>query len=439
MSFAMKYFDGVRALEAQTPAASVRPTDPFDLDSLAAKGVFDRIFDGLKAEGAKLLFDFLWFINPICPRPRIPLRPALVLVMRDSDVRAVLKDSERFHTPFGDEMRQLAFGADFVLGLDGEPHCQSRKAIEAVWARTGDLEGLRVHAAAVAEALLDNAHGRIDVVGDYFRRIATETFSGYFGLELSEREAFADWTESMNYLLFADPLGNPSTRLMALTGSKRASQVVDPGIEQAKGEPPKSAIVSRMVAAQPQTAAVPDIRASVLGLATGFIPTVTLAAANVLQFLLQNKAAMRAAVAAVHEADTKGLKKVLLEAARLNPALQPGQWRIVVKDGHIGPAGWGRRKVKAGDVVLVATKYALRDPRVFSEPTRFQLDRPNPPDLMFGHGPHYCLGKSVALTLLTSMFMELLRKPNLRPARDSAGELTVIGPYPRRWDLEFGR
>ena len=58
---------------------------------------------------------------------------------------------------------------------------------------------------------------------------------------------------------------------------------------------------------------------------------------------------------------------------------------------------------------------------------------------MFGHGPHYCLGKSVALTLLTSMFMELLRRPNLRPARDSAGELTVIGPYPRRWDLEFGR
>jgi cytochrome P450 len=56
-------------------------------------------------------------------------------------------------------------------------------------------------------------------------------------------------------------------------------------------------------------------------------------------------------------------------------------------DGHL---------IKRGDRVLIVLAAANRDPVQHADPDRFDPDRMNPGDVVFGAGPHYCLGAGLA-------------------------------------------
>jgi cytochrome P450 len=73
--------------------------------------------------------------------------------------------------------------------------------------------------------------------------------------------------------------------------------------------------------------------------------------------------------------------------------------------------------VPAGQQVLVGLGAANRDPSVFADPDRLDLTRPNRRHLAFGHGPHHCLGASLARLEAEVAFSRLLtRFPDLRLA-----------------------
>jgi cytochrome P450 len=77
--------------------------------------------------------------------------------------------------------------------------------------------------------------------------------------------------------------------------------------------------------------------------------------------------------------------------------------------------------VAAGEKVVVSFLAANRDPRVFEAPEEFRIDRPGRQHLVFGHGPHLCLGAHLARTQVKAMFGELLRRTTwLEPAGDPA-------------------
>jgi pimeloyl-[acyl-carrier protein] synthase len=65
--------------------------------------------------------------------------------------------------------------------------------------------------------------------------------------------------------------------------------------------------------------------------------------------------------------------------------------RVVTEDFEIGG-----QQLKAGQRILAFPGAANRDPRVFSEPDRFDITRTPNPHLAFGYGIHYCLGASLA-------------------------------------------
>ena len=64
--------------------------------------------------------------------------------------------------------------------------------------------------------------------------------------------------------------------------------------------------------------------------------------------------------------------------------------------------------VPAGDRVLLLIGSANRDPRVFTDPDAFDLDRDTSELLSFGNGPHFCLGASLARLEATVVLEELL-------------------------------
>ena len=66
--------------------------------------------------------------------------------------------------------------------------------------------------------------------------------------------------------------------------------------------------------------------------------------------------------------------------------------------------------VRAGEVCSIFTGSAGRDPEVFEDPDRFDIQRPGRPHFGFGGGTHVCLGAALARSELQIMFGSMIAR-----------------------------
>jgi cytochrome P450 len=66
--------------------------------------------------------------------------------------------------------------------------------------------------------------------------------------------------------------------------------------------------------------------------------------------------------------------------------------------------------VRAGDKVVVSFSSANRDEAVFASPDSFDVYRSPNPHLVFGYGPHFCVGAHLARVQLRALFSALLAR-----------------------------
>jgi cytochrome P450 len=450
--FSFKYFDCYKKIKAaQSDATQAEGGSTFDLDQLGADSWRRRLFLRLWEWSLRIAFAFFRAFWPI------PQFGRFVIVSRAADVTYVLKDPGAFNVPYGPEMEELAGGENFVLGMEGCEHEEQnaiiRRAIDA-----GDPALVAASSRQFARALINSSGGRIDVMKDLITRVASEACIHYFGIKVDDPDAFAEWTMSISALLFADPFGDPATRRLALTGAARVRAAIDRSIHGTKSHA-SNTLLARLIAAQASDPGLTDakIRAILVGLVTGFIPTNTLAAGKILQELLRRRDAFDAAVAAAQAAEAfekakprennphkEKLQAILFECARLNPALAPGQWRYAPKATSIKTSRGRTIAIANGSVLLVATMSALRDSTkskglpAIERPNSFLPDRKSSDiGLMFGDGTHECLGKYLAMAQITEVFQVLLSQKNLDVVRGDAGTMRWTGPFPRHLEMSF--
>jgi cytochrome P450 len=96
------------------------------------------------------------------------------------------------------------------------------------------------------------------------------------------------------------------------------------------------------------------------------------------------------------------------------------------------------REVAAGDKVVVSFIAANRDPAVFDRPHVFDIRRKPNPHLVFGHGPHFCLGAHLARVQMRALFTELLTRTSWlesagQPAYLRSNFQRGIKRLPLRW------
>lgn len=91
-----------------------------------------------------------------------------------------------------------------------------------------------------------------------------------------------------------------------------------------------------------------------------------------------------------------------------------GLYRTVTRDIEVRG-----KQLRAGDRVLLLLAAANRDPRVFDDPDRIDVQREIPRHLGFGFGAHLCIGAQLARVEAEVVLAELLaRAPDYELAGD---------------------
>jgi cytochrome P450 len=164
---------------------------------------------------------------------------------------------------------------------------------------------------------------------------------------------------------------------------------------------------------------IPDvILRNVAGIAIAGCPPVAKAAAQVVDVLLCRPLAFQGASDAARKAvdptltdeDRKTYRALfwdfIFEALRFFPPF-PLLTRACVRDTSTATSEGDRRKVRAGQTVVVGMLPAMFDEEAVPFPDQFRTDRAPGDSLVFGRGLHACLGFQLAREVLVAMLLPL--------------------------------
>lgn len=417
-------------------------TSNFDLNDLRSDSVIERLVQWLFDDPqAVWVFGLLRRFRPIVREPF----SKLTFVTRWDDVREVLAQDDVFVVPFGDKVKELNGGPNFLLGMQADPvYWQYQQQVMRAF-RFDDVASIVTPLAAeFAKEIIDRSDGRLDVVQDYITRVPSLICRSYYGIELAPEDMldFGHWTIAMSTYMFGDPTDKPAYRRVAVAAGDRLRPLVDRSIANAKAAAPGTdTVLNRLIAMQKEGAdGLTDdiIRAYLVGMITGFVPTNTMAAGHILEMLLRRPDFMAAARNAALAGDDDLLERCLFEAMRFKP-LNPGPFRNCARDYTIAKGTRRARTIRPGMKLLVSTQSAMFDKRQVERPREFNPNRPQSDYMLFGYGLHWCAGAFIARAHITQAFKALLVLKGLRRASGPAGQLRLLGPFPEHLVVEFDR
>jgi cytochrome P450 len=131
-----------------------------------------------------------------------------------------------------------------------------------------------------------------------------------------------------------------------------------------------------------------------------------------------------------------------MKRVRDDRSLVPQAVNEVLRFALGGPAGVTRyalrdfalrgREIRKGQMLMLSFAGASRDPAVYEDPDVFDLDREVRDLLVFGNGPHYCLGANLARVELGSLLDAVLEiAPPGSRVRDELRQFQALGLYKR--------
>ena len=398
---------------------------------------------GLKGKVAAWLFDdpqwWMGLLRRFWPIARFP--GGWAMVTRFEHVQEVLAQEKVFNVPFGERMMEMTAGPNFVLGMQDGPDYQ-RNHVQILRAFKREDVGSIVAPLSTrfAAEIVAGCGGRLDAIEDLITRVPTLLCESYYGVPISDKLRFAQWTIAMSGYMFGPPGERPENAGTAVAAANCIRPVIDNAIRDAKAAANRpDTILARFVAMQKEEAeglTNDVIRGHLFGMITGFVPTNTIAAGNVLEMLLRRPDFMARARAAALADDDDLLRRCLFEAMRFKP-INPGPFRVCSQDYTIAKGTGGATTIRAGTRMLVSTQSAMFDERKVEKPTEFNPDRARTDYMLFGHGLHWCIGAYIAEAQIVQTFKPLLKRTGLRRASGAAGQMQRLSVFPVHLAVEF--
>ncbi len=379
--------------------------------------------------------------------PHWPAGPGFWLVLRHHEVQQVLRTPNVYSswqraTQLRDPATHcdLAYVRRMMLNMDPPDHTRLRRllmnsftsrAIAALEAR------IAKHAQGIVQRVFGQharAQGQCDFACDVAAELPLLTLADLLGMPEQDRYLLFDWANRV--IGFQDPEYASSDAFEPSRGSEMAREALalrpQPDADGRMPDPRTRAGIpdlyhyAHLLGASKRLAPTDDVMSQLMGQVDKDGGRVSLEEFENLFWLF---------AVAGNETLRNGIpggmialleRPELWEQLRADPARLPAavdemlRWwtpvmifrRTARVDVQLGEA-----QIRAGDKVVVSFAAANRDPRVFTEPDRFDIDRAPNPHLALGYGPHFCLGAQLARVQMRALFQAVLhRVASIRPA-----------------------
>jgi cytochrome P450 len=325
-------------------------------------------------------------------------------VLRHADVNTILRDTAvGVRTTDGvlPGVDESVMPRRFMLMQDPPNHTRLRRLVSRAFTPPA-IEKLRPQVTRLVNELLDAAadgKGEIDVVQQLAQPLPSTVICEMLGVPLSDRASFTDWTAHVTHLLVPRSMSE-ATRKRAEAAAIGLIGYMSKLIEERK-KAPSDDMLSALIRAEESGEQLTHeelITQSIGLLVAGFETTIGLIGNGVRQLLLHPDQLARL------RSDPSLIERAVEECLRFDGPIGATR-RVLHEDVMIG----GYLLPKNAEVLLVIAS-AHRDPRVFSEPDRFDIGREQRSNLAFGGGIHFCLGAHLARMEAQIAIGELVRR-----------------------------
>jgi cytochrome P450 len=300
--------------------------------------------------------------------------------------------------------RTLRLLEDWMVFQDNPDHKRVRSVVQKTFTPAtvlrleDDIRALaRQQVAVLRQRLQDEPGTPIDLLNEIAYEIPGPIICKMLGVPTADRHQFIEWTEEVSSVIggFADDADRYEKTHAAVSSLEDyLTRIIE---EDRVGE---GNLMSQLVAAEAdgERLSRSEVIASGILLLFAGNRTTSCMIANGVRAL------------ALHPDQVELLRA---DPTRVNAAVEEIlRWeshtkatvRIVGEDFE-----WHGQRLRAGERVFLSPLSANRDPTVFEDPARFDIQRPNAHrHIAFGTGVHLCLGMSLARLELRIFFAEML-------------------------------
>ena len=355
-------------------------------------------------------------------RSRSPVHRSRVLnswvFTRYADVEAILRDYRRFSsvptnrnlTPR--QRSSLSPRVDWtMLFLDPPEHTRLRALVNKAFTPRA-IGALEPHIRTIMGQLLDDIDdpSGFDLIAAVANPLPVIVIAEMLGVPPEDRAEFKHWSDERARLL--EPVVTPEERKRAMAAGESFDAYFNPIIETRR-HAPQDDIVSALAQAEEEGDKLTsrEVLNMLRLLLIAGNETTTNLIGNGMLALLRNPEQLQ-----LLREDPSRIPAAVDELLRFDSPVQL-DFRGVLEDCEVNGTS-----LRRGDGAVLAIGGANRDPEVFDEPERLDVQRSSGSSISFGRGVHYCLGAPlarlegrIALELLLERFSSM-RLLDDRPA-----------------------
>jgi cytochrome P450 len=324
------------------------------------------------------------------------------------DVCTALLDTSRLTTESARSTILDTFGAH-ILTTEGAMHERYRQALRHPFTPVFIRKHLEAAIAAAARALIDEfeTRGQADVRAVIASRLPIQVILLVCGLPAEAEPQMRRWYDSFEAAL-ANFTGDEQIRATARRSVAEFHSLLDGAIDSTISVDDNSLLARLVQAPASERLSNDEIKRNLSIVFFGGISTVEALLLNSLWALFEHPDVLQRV-----QSDLALLPQLIEETMRWLSPVQSATRHVVI------PFEWQGIKFASHDTVNCMLGAANRDPSVFADPDRFDLDRANSRrHLGFATGAHACLGSHLAKAEVQIGLKALLgRLHNLRVER----------------------
>lgn len=292
----------------------------------------------------------------------------------------------------------------------------------AVTARRSAIEQLT---ADLLDRIVDD--GEADLFSALNYPLPAQVVGEILAIPVEDRPRFEQWANDIVFYVGSGQVNDALAR-RTQASVEEMHAFMSELVAKRRAEPGDDLLTAMLAAEDDGRLTDAEVRANALFLMTAGHETATNMLSNGLLALLRHPDQM-----ALLREQPELIDAAIEEMLRYESPVQMTS-RVASEDGEVAGTHF-----RAGEPILVMLGAANRDPAVFADPHRFDIQRDNLSHVAFGHGPHWCIGGSLAreeARIVIPMVLE--RLPDIELATDEITwqpTLNFRGPtsLPVRW------